>query len=318
MAFRRPLYLDGSNLREMTDTHINNMRDRAADEFRNNPSVYLRYVSSGGDLGYYDDTRLIAGQATRTSFRFPTQNELITGQHLPGEATPSGVRTAVVRYSRVDQVLQNVSVGDSNNREYPLYYDSNGDLRAMTKQDMRDTFGYQAIFKLDGAGDLYTIHTSFSLSGYSAVSFTPVYRDTNVRLSYYTAEGIATRHYGPTGLDSGGTVRTNYYLMRRNAEGYGYFPNPVKTDGSDVREMSDSETGTILANIVRDLAKNVSGYRIRFSFSSGTSTGSIVDTRLNGSQYLTYKLADFDYRAQMIPGGQPSIVGFGNLRVQRI
>jgi len=316
MAFRRPLYLDGTNLREMSDSHIENMRQRAADEFRNNPSVYLRYVSSGGNLGRYDDTRLTAGQATLTSFRFPTANELVTGQHLPGQATPSGVRTVGVAYSRVDQVTQSVSVGDSGNREYPLYYDSGGNLRAMSKRDMRDTFGYQAIFKLDGSGDLYTIHTSFFLSGYSAVSFTPIYRDTVADVSYYTNRGIATRHYGPTGLDAP-TTRNDYYLLRRNAEGYGFHPNPVKTDGSDIREMSNSETGNILANIVRDLAVNVPGYRITFSTGSGTDTGTIVDSRLNGTQYAKYKVSDDDYRAQIWPSGSISVVAIGSLKVQR-
>jgi hypothetical protein len=319
MAFRRPLYLDGSNLREMTDTHINNMRDRAADEFRNNPSVYLRFVSSGGDLGEYTDTRLRAGAATRTPFRFPTENELRTQQHLPGEQIPSGQVLVVITKSHVDQVVQSVSVGDSSNREYPLYYDSSGNLRAMTKQDMRDTFGYQAIFQLDGAGDLYTIHTSTSLSGYSPVSFTPIFEDTVADLSYYSLNGIASVHYGPTGLDSGGTVRSRYYLMRRNAEGYGYHPNPVRTEsGGDIREMSNSQTGTILSNIVRDLAVNVSGYRIRFSYSSGTITGTIVNTVLNGSQYKTKQFNADDYRAQIWPGGNVVTQGIGHLRVQRI
>jgi hypothetical protein len=301
MAFRRPLYYDNGHLREMSDSQINNLSTRCSHLFINNPSVYLRRLSSGGNLGNITDTRIRAGGYSTRVDRFPRESET---------AEPTRVN---VNYSRVDQVVQNTNVNDLNNIEFPLYYDANGDLRAMSVQDMYDTFGYNAVLDhLDGAGQLYIINTGTSFSGYSAVSTSSIFSDTSANLSAYTGSGI------PETLDQPYTVN-NYYLLKKNAGSVGIV-TPVKTDGTDVIQMSEGETNNTLEEIVRHLVAEVTGYRLRFSWNgSGTDTGTVIDSRLNGSgNYQTRFVNANDYRAQEFPNGSRVTVSTYRLRVRRV
>ena len=85
---------------------------------------------------------------------------------------------------------------DTNNRAYPIYRDSDGNIRSMTLQDMKDTFLHPAINLMvvaDSSADdpnvagTYRIHTATSLSNFTEVSGsnTAIFTDTRADVSEY-------------------------------------------------------------------------------------------------------------------------------------
>lgn len=299
MAFVRPLYYSSGNLVEMNDTQISQVRTRAKFLFMNNPSVYLTRVNSGGDLGNITDTRFRAGSATSDSTNFDTAAE-----------TPN-IERVDVNYSRVEENVDNTSPpSDGSGYSFPLYYDSTGNLRAMSLQDIYDTFAENAILDLDGNGQLYTISTSSSVSGYTSLGI--IFSDTGANVGSYTASGI------PESIDQPFT-RANYYLHKRNSGSQSYPVSLVRYNGSDIQQMSTSQLDSILESATRHLAAEVGGFRLRFSWNgSGTDTGTVNDTRLNGSgNYQTRQVGD-DYRTQEFPNGSFRTANTYRLRVRRV
>lgn len=297
MAFRRPLYETGGNLREMSDSQIGALATRAAREYLSNPSVSLSVVSSGGNLGSIADTRLRAGSATSDSRNFDTQAE-----------TPN-VSTVTVNYSRVNQSVDNTDFSGLSMGRF-LYYTDGGDIREMSDQDMYDTVGDPAIDQiLSGANEIYTIRTSTSLSGYSSVSSTPIFSDTRANVGAYTSGGIPETRDQPTTIN-------NYYLLKRSFTTHS-ITSPVYLTGGNIRTYSDSDAATLMREMIRHMAAEVSGRRIRFSWNgSGTTSGTAVDTKLNGSgNYQTRQVGD-DYRSQEFPNGSAVTANTYNLRVR--
>ena len=293
MAFRRPLLNDGNNLREMTDAEISSERTRAVELYRNNPSVTLSRVNSGGNLGTQYDTRLQAGDTAKRTDRYPTEAET---------DEPSVVTVA---YSRIHQSIASVSApSDTNSKAFPVYYDGT-DIRAMTLTDMYDTFIKDAITTV--YTDLYYINNSPSLSGYSRVDVGGgedewgIFLDTGANTNAYTAGGI------PETLDQPYT-RVSFRLFRKNVtvNSSSYIPLFVNGD-NDLQSYTNTSWQSLLSSAMRYAATSLSGYRIRYSVNgSGTSSGSFWDDRLNGAgnytESTTYKDED-DYRAQEFPNG---------------
>jgi len=285
MAFRRPLLNDGNNLREMTDAEISSERTRAVEVYRNNPSVTLSVVSSGGNLGTQADTRLQAGAYSTRVDRYPTESET---------AEPS---TVTVNYSRISQTVASLSApSDTNSKAFPVYYDGT-DIRAMTLTDMYDTFIKDAITTV--YTDLYYINNASSLSGYSQVSGTPVFLDTGADTSQYTAGGI------PEAIDQPYT-RETFYLFKKNVTVASSSYIPLFANGdNDLQAYSNSSWQSLLSSAMRYAATSLTSYQIRYSINgSGTSSGSFWDDRLNGSgNYQTRFVNGDDYRAQEFPNG---------------
>lgn len=304
MAFRRPLYYDGSDLREMTDTHIGQIRSRCVYLYGNNPSVDITVPSSGGDLGTINDTRKTAGASITRADRFATE----------GETAEPG--TVTVGYSRLDENVESITQpADTNNRKNFLYQ-SSGDIHAMTNNDMYDTFYDSAINTLVDGSDrdgTYRIHTGTSLSGHTLISSTPVFSDTRANTGAYTQGGI-----GET-LDQPFTV-TNYYLFRTNQ---GHQGNPTYTSPLFIRTDSDLQThtlggsDTVLAADMRYWGTQ----KIRYSVNGGgNNRGSgIANTILNGSgNYQTRFVNTNDYRAQEFPNGTAVTANTYFLRIRKI
>ena len=89
-------------------------------------------------------------------------------------------------------ILPIVYSADTNNRAYPIYRDSDGNIRSMTLQDLKDTFLHPAIDLMvvaDSSADdpnvagTYRIHTATSLSNFTEVSGsnTAIFTDTQRR-----------------------------------------------------------------------------------------------------------------------------------------
>ena len=304
MAVRRPLILTGSNdLIEMTDAQRDAVKDRCRYLYGANPSVTLSRVASSGNLGTISDTRKQAGASTThvSSFRTAAQ-------------TPN-ISTVTVDYARVSSSAANTTAStDTNNIAFPIYYDGSA-IKAMSLQDMYDTFIFDAIDTLlsaVGQPGTYRIHTDTTLAGYSAVSTSTVFSDTRANVGAYTAGGIAETNDQPTTI-------TNYYLHGVN-QGFGGIPSvtlPAQiTSGGDIQSMSASNFGTFMNLNMKYWV----GEKVRYNINStGNNRGSgMVDTKMNGSNYQTRFVNTDDYRAQEFPGGSAITESTSHLRIRRI
>ena len=295
MAVRRPLILTGSNdLIEMTDAQRNAVKDRCRYLYGTNPSVTLSRVSSGGNLGTISDTRKQAGASTTNVTAFQS-----------AAATPD-ISTVTVNYARVSSTEANTTASvDTNAIAFPIYYDG-ASIKAMSLQDMYDTFIFDAIDTLlsaVGQPGTYRVHTGTSLSGYSAVSSSAIFSDTRANVGAYTAGGIGETQDQPTTI-------TNFYLLQADnisaptMEEMLFIRNP----DNNLQEYTQAGIDAILENCMRHVASEEAGSKIRYQFGgSGVTLGSgITNTILNGSgNYQQRYVNTDDYRTQEFPNGSP-------------
>lgn len=297
MAFRRPLYYTNGNLAEMSDGMVSAITSRAFWEFINNPSVTLGVWGSGGNLGTIYDTRMQAGAGKTATTDYPS------------EATTDEPSVVTIGYSRIQQDVSAPSIIDTNNVKYPAYYDG-ANIRAMSMQDMFDTFIYTAMTWVVRSDELYTISQSSVISGYNPLSSTPVFSDTRADTGAYTAEGISET------LDQPYTV-ANFYLHRRVPLANSYTaPVCINTSGN-VYEITESGFNPTLAETIRYVAAHQPGYRLRYGINSaGNNNGSgMTDTRLDGGGAYTQRFVDGDdYRAQEFPNGNAQTISTYYLR----
>ena len=293
MAVRRPLILTGNNdLIEMTDAQIDAVKDRCRYLYGANPSVTLSRVSSGGDLGTLTDTRKQAGASTTD----------VTNFHTPAE-TPN-ISTVTVNYETVDQATVNTTASvDTNNIAFPIYYNGSN-IQSMTLTDMYDTFIFPAIdtiLSAVGQPGTYRIHTSTSLSGYTAVSSDVVFTDTRANAAAYTAGGIGETQDQPTTIN-------DYYLLKANNISAPSMEEMLFIRNSDknLQEYSQTAIDAILQNCMRHVASEETGSKIRYRWNgTGTILGTgINNTILNGTGlYQTRFVNQNDYRTQEFPNG---------------
>ena len=307
MAVRRPLILDGSNnLIEMTDAQLNQVRDRCRYLYGASPSVTLSRVASAGSLSGFNDTRMQAGAYSTNASGYPA------------ETTTAEPSTVTVTHDKISESVASTSQpADTNSVAFPVY-NNGGNIRAMTATDMYDTFIYSAIDTIQGSTGqpgTYYIHTSTSLSGYTAVSTSSVFSDTRANTAYYTAAGI------PETLDQPSTI-TNYYLLKANNMGAPSMSLPIYIRNSDknLQQFTQGNIDTQLQNFMRHAAAGVTGTRLRFNVNgSGTIQGTgMVDTKLNGSgNYQTRFVSGNDYRAQEFPNGSAVTISTNYLRLNQ-
>ena len=302
MAFRRPLYLYNNNLREMSDSMIEDIRTQMYWLYILSPSVELSVFDTGGNLGDITDSRLQAGAGS-------------TGvSDYPSEATTAEPSVVQVTYNRLNQAIVSLSQPeDSNNRRFPVYFATPGNVKSMNLQDMYDTFSANTIDLLIAGGAVYTISSSTSIPNYSLVSSTPVFKDTRADTSLYTAGEIYETLDQPQDISS-------YYLFKRNYEGVSYTPPVRLTANNDFYQESEVNFDVVLADIIKYAATSVTGSRIRYSYNGlGSTCGTVMtDTRLDGSgNYQTRFVNGDDYRAQEFPNGSSSVVNSYSLRVRK-
>ena len=307
MAVRRPLILTGDNdLIEMTDAQIEDVQDRCRYLYGANPSVTLSRVSSGGNLGSISDTRKKSGESTTDATDFDTAAE-----------TPN-IQTVTVNYARVSSTAANTTASvDTNNIAFPIYYDGSA-IKAMSLQDMYDTFIFDAIdtiLSAVGQPGTYRVHTSTSLSGYTAVSSSAIFTDTRANLSAsgFGAGGTAEGAIGDAGTgstqDFSSTI-TNFYLLQANNISAPTMEEMlfIRNSDNNLQEYTQANIDTILENCMRHVASEETGSKIRYRWDgSGTTLGSgITNTILNGSGDLREREVDTDdYRTQEFPNGTP-------------
>lgn len=312
MAVRTPLKLNGSNLQEMTSGEISAIKAEAIRLYGNNPSVTLSVVASGGSLTGMTDTRQQAGAGITRVDRFATIGEL-------GDVT-----NVSVSYDKIDQAYD-TSESSWTNATYslPLYYDGS-DLREMTATDFFDTFIADAIDTLTlgttttSQAGTYFISSATLVSGATQVSATPVFTDTRANAAAYTADGLIETQDQPTTI-------TNYYLYRVDPAGASAgFENPIcyRKSGIDLQATPTATFQDALETMIRYYAAEVTGTKISYNINgTGNNRGTaMIDTRLTGSQYLTYQVNTDDYRAQETPdyNASPTTISTYYLRITQV
>ena len=319
MAVRRPLYNDSGDIRQMTDAMIDDIIQFCIFKHQSGLPIALSVVSSGGNIGSIDDTRLKAGGTSTSVSAFPD------------EATTAEPGTVTVSFERINQTVSsvyNTLTADTGNL-YPVYLDGSNNIQAMNAQDMKDTFihpAFNIIFSTDTTtqqAGTYFLKTSTTLGTGTdrsiLVSATPVFIDTRADPGAYSAGSIPETEDQPTTI-------TNYYLHRND-----FASNPVpsmtlplKIDSSNnIQEYptTGASFDSMIENFMGHTAtSSADGYTLRYAL--GTSSANfqkgtaIVDTRLDGSgNYQTRQVDTNDYRAQEFPNGSPTTINNYYLRL---
>ena len=297
MAIRRPMKMANGNLRDMTSLEVDALIEEAIRQYGNNPSRLLSVSNSGGNLGAITDTRLQAGAyATGTA-------------SAPTEAGTPDVSTVSVAYDRLSEVSSGAAPVFGNSAySYPIYR-SGGNLVAMSKQDWMDTIINPAIEKLvlgtisTSQAGTYFISSNVSESGSTLISNTPVFVDTRADAAEYTVDGIG--EVGGEVQDQPTTI-TSYFLHQINpATSVAYTPPVIyRESDKNLQAYPKASLATALQNTMRNVTETVTNYRLRYSFTSGTSRGTgMANTKLDGSSYNTKFVSADDYRAQEFPAG---------------
>ena len=302
MAAQIPVKISSNNLKQMSTDDKAAIVARAKWLYLADQSVLVTQVGSSGTLDAMNDTRTQAGAATSDATNFHTAAE--TGD----------VSTITVAYDKLSAATTGSLsfADDAATTRFPVYVDGSNNLRAMTAQEMYDTYASDTIDAIIAAQP-YQIGTSTTApSGYTNVSTTAVFTDTRANGAAYTAAGIAETRDQPTTI-------TNYYLHRATGSETDYSANPCYINGdNNIREYTEAEFDAIMKEMIRNVAVNLTSHKIRYYIGgSGTNMGSgMVDTKLNSSAYATLQVGD-DYRAQEFPAGSAATINTYYLKARK-
>jgi hypothetical protein len=266
------------------------------------PSVTLSYVANSGSLASMNDTRTQASAAT---------------SHASSFQTAGAVATITVTHDKINEATASLSApADTNNIRFPVYNDS-GNVKAMTLTDMYDSFvslATNGASTLIPAAQPYKIHTSTTPpSGYTIVSSSPIFWDTQADISDYTAAGIAETRDQPE------TV-TNYYLHKSNGTAV-TAPTPMYIDSNqNLKEYTAAELDVVLKEVIRYTSVNLTSNKLRFYIDgAGTTCGTgIVNKKYNGDSGQQQLQVGDDYRTQRFPAGTSVAVNTYYLKARKV
>ena len=311
MAVVTPLYNNAGDIQEMSTTQVNEILGHIVYLYSTDPGVTMSVVASNGNLASISDTRLQAG----------AQSTSVTG--FPSEATTAEPSIVTVTYDKMSSATKGTSLTSDTGNLYPCYYDASNDIKAMSLQDIKDTFIHPAIDLLTAGtttsqqgGTYYISSTNTAPAGSTLVSGTAVYSDTRANTGAYTAGSI------PEALDQPQTL-TNYYLMRLTPGTVTYTAPLYLRSDNDLQQYPETDFNTMLLNLINYTAESsTDGYRISYNVGtsgSGNTRGSgMVDTRLNGSGNYQQRFVNADdYRAQEFPNGTAVTINTYYLRINK-
>ena len=311
MAVVKPLYVDSGNLREMDTTKVDELIARAVYQYSTDPSVVLSVVSSGGSLGTINDTRKKAGAVSTSNSSFPA------------ESSTQEPQTVTVNFDKITNTTTTSTPTADTGKTFPIYYNSSGQIQAMSVADWKDTIIHPAINLLASgtvsatAAGTYHISTSASVSGSTEVSGanTAVFIDTRADTSAYSAGSIPETQDQPTTIQ-------NYYLQRIDGTDASY-TEPYFLDGSNnIQEFTTANFDALLLSWIKATAAgSTDGFAISYSVGtsgSGQTRGSgMADTILDGSGNYQTRQENDDYRAQEFPNGSVTTANTYNLRINK-
>ena len=284
---------------------------RAVYQYSTDPSVVLSVVSSGGSLGTISDTRKQAGAVSTSNSSFPA------------ESSTQEPQTVTVNFDKMQNTTTTSTPTADTGKTFPVYYNSSGQIQAMSVADWKDTIIHPAIDLLASgtvsatAAGTYHITTSASVSGSTEVSGsnTPVFIDTRADTSAYSAGSIPETQDQPTTIQ-------NYYLQRINGTDASY-TEPYFLDGSNnIQEFTTANFDALLLSWIKSTAAGSSdGYAISYNLGtsgSGQTRGSgMADTILDGSGNYQTRQENDDYRAQEFPNGSVTTANTYHLRINK-
>ena len=342
MAVRTPVYLDGTSIRDMSTAQITAVKQRCVYLFGGaNRPVNLTYDAgnTGTDIRRMLDTSDSPSDEVHNNRSF-SNNTSSLGNTTDGSARPSDEKTTY------DYIAMSTNDGspsepaDTNNIAFPLYQESTGILRSMTRDDMYDTFINDAIDLLVDGNDrdgTYRISTeSTTLADHTIVNSNPIFTDTNFDKSIHGAV-TSTTTLNILPLSGSNTIAVaNWYLWRTN-QGTSYdTPSivlPIKTDtNQDFVQYSAADFDTLLENLLFYSAASRTNYRIRydiegdgqdaFTISSPSSTpmtrgDAITDSTLDSQVRINDQDGD-TYRSQNLPTGASETETTYTLKIYRI
>lgn len=310
MTARVPLYEDSTesltiSLKQMSAAEISAGQSRARWEYARDPSVTLSYVASGGNLpgSAPIDRRLTSGGAQVSATAFVDSDLTEDPQQIE------------ITYARINQTLDDSAstpdLTDTSSVGFPAYYDADGNIRSMTKEDFYDTYIRPAIVDKQSAASYYgnyNIVTSVSPSQYTDIG--TVFIDTVSDLSEFDSAGIGA--HGTIQSPTGEQV-TSYNLV--HYIGPSTAPNPkvpiyLDTNGNIIKDDT-TRFAAQLKQGMRYAIRHDGTYRLRYLYSDtdsrATTMGSVMtDTLRNGDgRYVTQFVGIDDYRSQEFPSGTP-------------
>ena len=311
MAVVKPLYVVSGNLQEMDTTKVNELIARAVYQYSTSPSVVLSVVSSGGSLGTISDTRKQAGAVSTSNSSFPA------------ESSTQEPQTVTVNFDKIQNTTTTSTPTADTGKTFPVYYNSSGQIQAMSVADWKDTIIHPAIDLLASgtvsatAAGTYHITTSASVSGSTEVSGsnTKVFIDTRADTSAYSAGSIPETQDQPTTIQ-------NYYLQRIDGTDASY-TEPYFLDGSNnIQEFTTANFDALLQAWIKSTAAgSTDGFAISYNLGtsgSGQTRGSgMADTILDGSGNYQTRQENDDYRAQEFPNGSVTTANTYNLRINK-
>ena len=307
MAVVKPLFINSdNNLQEMTDAQVLLHKQKAIYQYSLDPSALLTVVSnSGANMDAITDTRLRSGAS------------VVSVSANPSASTSAPSLTVDVSFDKINFAYDtdNDQDNDIDGRSFPVYADNEGNIRAMSLSDMKDTFLHPAIDLMvvaDASADdsnvagTYRIHTASSLTDFTEVSGagTAIFTDT-------TSTGFAAGSIGTAGTTQEGSSSTvqNFFLLRRNGTDVTPDHSPIYiTDSGNLQTFSIGAAGTLLGNWLKyTAAQSADGYKITYAIGasvSGTQRGSSILNKQLGSTVTSTTLVNTnDYRAQQFPSG---------------
>ena len=311
MAVVKPLYVVSGNLQEMDSTKVDELIARAVYQYSTDPSVVLSVVSSGGNLGTISDTRKQAGAVSTSNSSFPA------------ESSTQEPQTVTVNFDKIQNTTTTSTPTADTGKTFPIYYNSSGQIQAMSLTDFKDTIIHPAINLLASgtvsatAAGTYHISTSASVSGSTEVSGsnTKVFIDTRADTSAYSAGSIPETQDQPTTI-------TEYYLQRINGTDASY-TEPYFLDGSNnIQEFTTANFDALLQAWIKSTAAgSTDGFAISYNLGtsgSGQTRGSgMADTILDGSGNYQTRQENDDYRAQEFPNGSVTTANTYHLRINK-
>jgi len=329
MAVRTPLYWDGTSIVEMSASQISKIKDRMAYLYGNATyrSVDLLVDGLGTSIRAMTDSRDIAGDPKVDANRFSDNNTFINNN----PAIDAGATTTYDQMSL--SVGTPTNPGDPNNLNYPLYYDGDGNLQAMTQADFDDTFTNDATdLIIDGTdrGGTYRIFTDITgLANHTLVSSTPVFTDQQYNKNFIHGGATSTtnisgvspydgRFTSSTDVDQPVTIQ-NYYLWRTNQVTGSDYPIPLFFNTDNQFEAKDSATvDALLGNAINYATVNNTNYRIgydvegagtdAYTISAAANTpaargSAMTDTTLNADVRINDQDGADTYISQNLPTG---------------
>ena len=309
MSVRAPLYNNSGNIQEMTTAMVDEVVDQIVYQYSLSPSVVLSYVSSSGNIGSINDTRLQAGASTTDATNYDTEGE-----------TPD-VSTVTVNYAKIDSSTASITPTTDTGTTWPLYYNSSGQIQAMNLTDIKDTFLHPAIYLLSAAtttsqqAGTHFISSATSVTGSTRVSSTAVFSDTRADAAAYTAGGIGETQDQPTTI-------TNYYLYTVDGSDTSYTAPFFINASNNLQIFAEATFESLIQEWIRyTAASSTDGYAISYNLGtsgSGNERGSgMADTKLNSSTYAQRFVNANDYRTQEFPSGSAVTQNTYYLRINK-